>query len=149
LARNFVCTCTYQLLFMYVLRKMSFYTERTILLRDLKFCWIQQIILSNSENNFVGKLKIKSNAAKKFWYFSNFDILIINSSFLRNYFIVQQNYLSDLYSAKILDLLAKSFFSLCNGSTFVSRTEHAGLPDWLVGRVEIRSSFYLHKQLIY
>jgi len=31
--------------------------ERTILLKDLKFCWIQKILL-NHQNNFVGILRI-------------------------------------------------------------------------------------------
>jgi len=37
-------------------------------------------------------------------------------SILHNYFIVQQNYFSDLYPIKILDLSVKSFLSilLCN-----------------------------------
>jgi len=38
----------------------SIYTERTILLRDLKFGEYR------SENNFVGILKIMSDAAKNF-----------------------------------------------------------------------------------
>jgi len=54
--------------------------ERTILLRDLKFCYIQKIILFDHQNNFVGAFKIMSNAAK------NFDILEINLSVLYNYF---------------------------------------------------------------
>jgi len=74
-----------------------------ILLRDLKFCWTIR-----SENNFVGTLKIMSGAAK------TFDILATDLSVLHNYFdlveLVQQNYFSDLYSAKILDLSAKPFF---------------------------------------
>jgi len=36
--------------------------ERTVLLRDLKFCRIYRY---RFENNFVGTLKIMSNAAKK------------------------------------------------------------------------------------
>jgi len=56
------------------------YAERTILLRNLKFCWIQKIILLDHQNNFVGILKITNNAAK------NFDILTINLSVLHNYF---------------------------------------------------------------
>jgi len=42
-----------------------------------------------------------SNASK------NFDILATGLSVLYNHF---ENYFSDLYSAKILDLSAKSFF---------------------------------------
>jgi len=51
---------------------LYFHTERTILLRDLKFCWIQI-----RQNNFVGILKIMSNIAK------NVDILATG---LYNYF---------------------------------------------------------------
>jgi len=47
-------------------------TEKTILLRNLKFC--------RSENNFVGILKIVSNAAK------NFHILAISLNVLHKYF---------------------------------------------------------------
>jgi len=53
--------------------------ERTILLRDLKFCWTElKIILLDHQNNFVGILKITSDTAK------NFDILA--TSVLYNYF---------------------------------------------------------------
>jgi len=47
-----------------------------------------------------------NNAAK------NFDILTtsVRALFLDNILIVQQNYISDLYSTKILDLPAKLFF---------------------------------------
>jgi len=44
---------------------------------------------------------------------------------------------------------------LYNGSTFASRMEQAGLPDWFVdcrvrkSRDSVRSSFYLYKQQIY
>jgi len=48
--------------------------ERTILLRDLKFVGYR------SENNFVGTLKVMSNAAKIF------NILATNLNVLRNYF---------------------------------------------------------------
>jgi len=48
--------------------------ERTILLKDLK------IILLDYQNNFVGILKIMSNAAK------TFDILATSLSVLHNYF---------------------------------------------------------------
>jgi len=56
--------------------------EKTILLRDLKFCWIQirKLILLDHQNNFVETLKIMSNAAK------NFDILATGLSVLHNYF---------------------------------------------------------------
>jgi len=54
--------------------------ERAILLRDLKFCWIWKIILLSHQNNFVGTLKMMSNAAK------NCDILATDLSVLRNYF---------------------------------------------------------------
>jgi len=53
-----------------------FCTKRSILLRDLKFCW-------RSENNFVEILKIckkMSNAAK------NFNILATSLNVLHNYF---------------------------------------------------------------
>jgi len=46
-----------------ILRQIVFYPERTILLRYLKFCWIQmKIILLDHQNNFVEILKIMSNA---------------------------------------------------------------------------------------
>jgi len=56
--------------------------------------------------NFIEILKITSNAAK------NFDILAttIIWTFYIIILMVQQNYFSDLYSAKILDLSAKPFF---------------------------------------
>jgi len=44
-----------------------------------------------------------TNAAK------NFDILASSLSVLHNY-LIQQNYFSDLYSAKNLNLSIKSFF---------------------------------------
>jgi len=60
------------------------YTERTILLKDLKFCciqiWMQKIILLGHQNNVVGTLKILSSAAK------NFDSLVTSLNFLHNYF---------------------------------------------------------------
>jgi len=41
--------------------------ERTILLRDSKFCWTDlKIILLNHQNNFIETSKIMSDAAKKF-----------------------------------------------------------------------------------
>jgi len=58
------------------------YTERTILLRKSKILLDTdlKIILLNHQNNFVGTLKITSNAAK------NFDILAISLSVVHNYF---------------------------------------------------------------
>jgi len=50
-------------------------------------------MLLDIKNNFVGTLKIMSNA-------KNFDILATDLSVLHN-FIVQQNYFSSLYPAKI------------------------------------------------
>jgi len=52
-----------------------------------------------SENNFLGNLKIISNAVK------NLDNLATSLSVLNNYFDIQQNYFSDLYPEKhkILD----------------------------------------------
>jgi len=65
-----------------------------------------KIILLDHQNNFVRTLKIMSNAAKNFEVpATSLSILII--------LIVQQNYFSDLYPAKILDLSAKPFFP-CN-----------------------------------
>jgi len=63
-----------------------------------------KIILLVHQNNFVGTLKIMSNAAK------SFDILTISLTFYIIVLIVQY-YFSDLYPVKILDLSAKSFFS--------------------------------------
>jgi len=41
-----------------------------------------------------------------------------------------------------LFLFLKNVVQMCNGSVFVSRTEQAGMPDWLVGcrfgKVEIQ-----------
>jgi len=61
------------------------YTEKTILLRNLKFCLDTdtdlKIILLDHRDNFVGTTKIMSNAAK------NFNILATNNlSVLYNYF---------------------------------------------------------------
>jgi len=68
------------------------FAERSKILLDISL----KIILLNHQNNFVGTLKIMSNAAK------NFDILTINLSVLHNYFDSrQQNYFFDLYPAKI------------------------------------------------
>jgi len=59
--------------------------------------------LLDHQNNLVAILKIiMSNAAK------NFDILTTN--FYINILIDQQNYFSDLYPARILNLSAKPFF---------------------------------------
>jgi len=52
---------------------MYFFTEKRILLRDLKFCWIQ-ISLLDYQNNFVKILKIMN--AK------NFNILTTKLSVL-------------------------------------------------------------------
>jgi len=57
-----------------------------------------------SENNFIGLLKIMSNAAK------NFDNLATSLSVLHNYFDSSTKF--SPYPAKILDLSAKVFF-LC------------------------------------
>jgi len=78
------------------------YAEKTILLRDRKTLLDTdlKIILLDHQNNFVGTLKIMSNARK------NFDILATSLSILHNYFD-GSNYFSDLYSAKILDLSTK------------------------------------------
>jgi len=61
---------------------MTGYTERTILLRDLKFCLDTdlKIILLDHQNNFVRILKIMSNVAE------NFDISATSLSVLFNYF---------------------------------------------------------------
>jgi len=57
------------------------------------------------QNNFVETLKIMSNAAK------NFDILAASFSVLHNYFNRSTKLLFwSIYSAKILNLSAKSFF---------------------------------------
>jgi len=54
----------------------SDFAERSKILLDTD----QKIILLDYQNNFVGTLKIMSNAAK------NFDILAIGLSVLHNYF---------------------------------------------------------------
>jgi len=56
----------------------------------------QKIILLDHQNN--------KQCCKRFWYSSIFDSI---STII---WIVQQNYFSDLYPAKILDLSAKLFF---------------------------------------
>jgi len=64
-----------------------------------------KIILLGYQNNFVGILKIMSNAAK------NFDILATGLSVLHNYFnSLTKIFFFYLYAAKILDLSAKPFF---------------------------------------
>jgi len=84
-------------------RKNNFAEESKILLdTDLK------IILLDNQNHFVEISKIISNATK------NFDILATSLNILYNYFDeFQQNYFSDPYSAKILDLSAPSKIFLC------------------------------------
>jgi len=87
--------------------KNDFVEEFKILLdADLK------INLLDHQNNFAGTLKIMNNAAKNF--------LTTSLSVLYNYFdskliqyliILIQNYFSNLYPAKILDLSVKLFFS--------------------------------------
>jgi len=62
--------------------------------------------LLDHQNNFVGTLKIMSNAAK------NSDILA-SLSVIHNYFdIGQRNYFSDLYPAEILDPFSKIVLSV-------------------------------------
>jgi len=69
------------------------------------FIEASKILLDIDTKNFVGTLKIMSDAAK------SFDILAISSTLIiLIILIVQQNYFSDLYPAKILNLSAKSFF---------------------------------------
>jgi len=65
-----------------------------------------KIILLNHQNYYVGRSSIMSNATK------NFDILAISLSVLHNYFGLIKLFL-DLYLAKSLNTLAKSFFP-CN-----------------------------------
>jgi len=75
------------------------YTERAILLNTYK-----KIMLYH-QNNYVEILKIMSNAAK------NFDILATGLRAFCIIILVQQNFfLLNLYSTKILDLLAKPLF---------------------------------------
>jgi len=64
----------------------------------------QKIIFLDYQNNFVGILKVTSNAAK------NVDILATVWVFYIIILIVEQNYFSDLCSSKILDFSAKPFF---------------------------------------
>jgi len=59
--------------------------------------------LLDKENNFVETLKIMSNAAK------SFDSLATRAFYIIIYFDSSTN-VSDLYSAKILDLSIKPFF---------------------------------------
>jgi len=60
-------------------KKKKDFTEGCKILLDTN----QKIILLDHRNNFIGILKIMSNAA------NNFDILAINFSVLYNYFDVQ------------------------------------------------------------
>jgi len=62
----------------------------------------QKIILLDHQNNFVGILKIMSNAAK------NFDIRATSLSVLHNYFDSSTKFFY-LYPVKILDLSVKFF----------------------------------------
>jgi len=80
-----------------VILKFKTYTERTILLRDLKFYGYKL------ENNFAGILKM-SNAAK------NLYILTTSSSVLHKYFDNSTKSFFDLYPVKILDFSAKPSF---------------------------------------
>jgi len=63
-----------------------------------------KILLDRCENNFVRILKIISNAVK------NFDILPTSLNIYIIILIVRQNYFSDLYPVKILDLSVKCSF---------------------------------------
>jgi len=58
-------------------------TEKTILLKDLKFLVDLKIILLDYQNNFVGILKIMSNVVK------NFDIPATSLSFYKVILIIQ------------------------------------------------------------
>jgi len=53
----------------------------------------------------------------------NFDILATDLSVLHIILIVQQNYFSDLYQTKILDLSAKLFFP-CTYIKFTIKIEY-------------------------
>jgi len=53
------------------------------------------------QNNYIERLSIDDNAVKNFNISSNQSYIII---------LVQRNLFSDLYLAKFLDTLAKSFF---------------------------------------
>jgi len=86
------------------------YTEKNEFAEGSKILLDLKIILLNHQNNFVGTLNIMNNAAK------NFDVLATSLSVLI-ILIVQQNYFSDLYPTKILDLSAKPFFP----STYYSK----------------------------
>jgi len=74
------------------------FAERSKILLDTNL----KIILLDPQNNFVRTLKIMSNAAK------NFNILATGLNVL-HILIVQQNYFSDLYPAKIL--VQQNYFS--------------------------------------
>jgi len=86
-----------------IINTLDILTE-TILLRNLKILMDTdlKIILLDHQNNFGGTLKIMSNAAQ------NFDILV--RSFYIIILIVQQNYFSDLYPAKILHQMQNKIF---------------------------------------
>jgi len=75
--------------------KNDFARYKILLDTDLK------IILYHHQNNFVEILKLMNNAAK------SFDILV--RAFYIIILMVQQNYFSELYPAKILDLSTKLF----------------------------------------
>jgi len=86
-----------------VINRSGIFTERTILLKDLKFYWIYlKIILLTHQNNFIGTSKIMSNA-------KNFDNLATRAFYI--IILTVQNCFSDLYPAKILNPSAKPFFS--------------------------------------
>jgi len=80
------------------------FVERSKILLNIDL----EIILLDNQNNFAGTLKIMSNAVK------NFGILATSLSVLHNYFDSLTKLLFSPYSAKILDLLAKPFFSCLN-----------------------------------
>jgi len=61
------------------------------------------------QNNFVGTLKIVSNAAKNFYILATSLSILLSILII---LIVQQNYFSDLYLTKLLHVSAKSFFSV-------------------------------------
>jgi len=78
----------------YIYNAIYVYTEKTILLRGLKFCW-------NYQNNFVETSKIMSNDAK------NFDTLATSLNVLHNYFDSSTKL---LFCIELKFLSAKSFF---------------------------------------
>jgi len=87
----------------FLLRIQRGYTGKNKFAEGSKILLDLKTILLNHQNNFVRTLNIMNNAAK------NFDILATSLSVLI-ILIVQQNYFSDLYPTKILDLSAKPFF---------------------------------------